>query len=143
MGRQASIIPVRCAYALSHKRHRKLLYKNKRMKGRGIEERPAIVNERNEIGHWKVDTVVGKRGGRESVVFTAVEKKTRNYIAVRISGHTCAGVEEAMSYLQDYYGTERFSQIFKTMTADNGAEFEHYYLMHSSTKFILLRIFLD
>ena len=107
-------------YALSHKRHRKWVYKNKRMKGRDIEERPAIVNERNEIGHWEVDTVVGKRGGRESVVFTAVEKKTRNCIAIRISWRTCTGVEEAMSYLQDYYGTERFSQIFKTMTADNG-----------------------
>ena len=72
-----------------------------------------------------MDTVVGQRAGREAVVFTAVEKGTRNYIAIRIPGRTCAGVEAALAQLQELYGTERFSQIFKTMTADNGPEFEN------------------
>lgn len=94
------------------------------MKGRSIEERPAVVNDGTEIGHWEVDTVVGRRAGREAVVFTVVEKVTRNYIAIRIPGRTCAGVEAALAQLQELYGTERFSQIFKTMTADNGPEFE-------------------
>ena len=71
-----------------------------------------------------MDTVVGRRAGREAVVFTAVEKVTRGYIAIRIPGRTCAGVEAALAQLQELYGTERFSQIFKTMTADNGPEFE-------------------
>lgn len=110
--------------ALRHKRQRKWMRKNKRMKGRSIEERPAVVNDGTEIGHWEVDTVVGRRAGREAVVFTAVEKVTRGYIAIRIPGRTCAGVEAALSQLQELYGTERFSQIFKTMTADNGPEFE-------------------
>lgn len=109
---------------LRHKRHRKWVRKNKRMKGRSIEERPAVVNDGTEIGHWEVDTVVGRRAGREAVVFTAVEKVTRGYIAIRIPGRTCAGVEAALAQLQELYGTERFSQIFKTMTADNGPEFE-------------------
>ena len=110
--------------ALRHKRQRKWMRKNKRMKGRSIEERPAVVNDGTEIGHWEVDTVVGRRAGREAVVFTAVEKVTRGYIAIRIPGRTCAGVEAALAQLQELYGTERFSQIFKTMTADNGPEFE-------------------
>ena len=60
-----------------------------------------------------------------SVAFTAVEKVTRNYIAIRISGRTSAGVEDAMNKPQDPYGKERFSQVFKTMTAfDNAPEFE-------------------
>lgn len=63
------------------------------IKGRSIEERPAIVSEGTEIGHWEVDTVVGKREGREAVTFTAVEKVTRNYIAIRIPGRSSAGVE--------------------------------------------------
>lgn len=109
---------------LRHKRPRKWVRKNKRMKGRSIEERPAVVNDGTEIGHWEVDTVVGRRAGREAVVFTAVEKVTRGYIAIRIPGRTCAGVEAALAQLQELYGTERFSQIFKTMTADNGPEFE-------------------
>lgn len=112
--------------ALGRKRHRKWIRKNKRIKGRSIEERPAIANEGTEIGHWEVDTVVGHRGGREAVTFTAVEKTTRNYVAIRISGRTCDGVEEAMAYLREQYGTERFSQVFKTMTADNGPEFERF-----------------
>ncbi|WP_295714566.1 IS30 family transposase [uncultured Mitsuokella sp.] len=90
-----------------------------------MEERPAVVNEGTEIGHGEVDTVVGQRAGREAVVFTAVEKGTRNYIAIRIPGRTCAGVESALAQLQELYGAERFSQIFKTMTADNGPEFEN------------------
>ena len=109
---------------LGRKRHRKWNRKNKRMKGRSIEERPAIVSKGTEIGHWEIDTVVGQREGREAVAFTAVEKVTRNYIAIRISGRTSAGVEDAMNKLQDLYGKERFSQVFKTMTADNGPEFE-------------------
>ena len=72
-----------------------------------------------------MDTVVGQRAGREAVVFTAVEKVTRNYIAIRIPGRTCAGVEAALAQLQELYGAEYFSQIFKTMTADNGPEFEN------------------
>lgn len=109
-------------HVLGRKRHRKWIRKNKRISGRSIEERPAIVSEGTEIGHWEIDTVVGKREGREAVAFTAVEKVTRNYIAIRISGRTSEGVEAAMEQLKEEYG-ERFSQIFKTMTADNGPEF--------------------
>ena len=33
-------------------------------------------NTHEELGHWEADTVVGKRQGRESVVFTMVERIT-------------------------------------------------------------------
>lgn len=111
-------------YILRRKRHRLWNRKNKRIKGRSIEERPAIVKSGTEIGHWEVDTVVGKRAGREAVIFTAVEKVTRQLIAIRISGRNSNGVNEAMKYLLDMYGHEHFSQVFKTMTADNGPEFQ-------------------
>lgn len=63
---------------LSRKRHRKWVRKNKLIKGRSIDERPAIVNAGTEIGHWEVDTVVGRRNGREAVIFAAVEKRYIN-----------------------------------------------------------------
>ena len=63
-------------HVLGRIRHRKWVRKNRRIKGRSIEERPAMVSEGTEIGHWEVDTVVGKREGREAVTFTAVEKVT-------------------------------------------------------------------
>lgn len=111
---------------LKRKHHRKWVRKNKRMKGRSIYERPAIVNAGTEVGHWEADTVVGKRGGREAVIFTAVEKITRNYVAILISGRTSNGVEEAMYFLEEQFGTERFREVFKTITVDNGPEFEHF-----------------
>ena len=111
-------------HALGRKQHRKWNRKNKRMLGRSIEERPAIAAAGTEIGHWEVDTVVGRRQGREAVIFTAVEKVLREFIAIRIPGRTSAGVEVAMTKLREEFGDEKFSKVFKTMTADNGPEFE-------------------
>ena len=36
--------------------------------------RAEIAASREEIGHWEIDTVVGKKFGSESVVLTIVEK---------------------------------------------------------------------
>ena len=105
--------------------------KNKRLKGRSIQERPALVDEGTEIGHWEADTVVGSRKGRGAAVFTAVEKVTHDYIAIRISGRTCAGIEEAIAHLKSEYGQDRFSQVFKTITVDNGTEFETFTQLES------------
>lgn len=110
--------------ALGRKCKRKPNRKNKRLKGRSIKERPALVDEGTEIGHWEADTVVGSRKGRGAAVFTAVEKVTHDYIAIRISGRACAGIEEAIAHLKSEYGEDRFSQVFKTITVDNGTECE-------------------
>ena len=111
--------------ALSRKQHRKWNRKNKRMLGRSIAERPAVVDEHEELGHWEADTVVGKRQGKESVVFTMVERITDHYIAIKIPGRNSAGVSQAMKQLHEQYG-DRFAQVFKTITADNGPEFENF-----------------
>lgn len=66
--------------------------------------------------------MVGKRNGREAVVFSLLEKKTENYIAIRTSGKTSEAVMGAMRMLHKEYG-EQFSQVFKTITVDNGPEF--------------------
>ena len=58
----------------------------------------------------------------ESVIFSLLEKKTRTYLAFRISGKTSAAVLGLMNTLHNVYG-ERFSQVFKTITVDNGSEF--------------------
>lgn len=88
------------------------------MYGTSIDERPEIVDSRTEAGHWEGDTVVGKRNGKESVILTLLEKKTENYIAIRIPGKTSEAVNAAMERLH-----EKSSQVFKTITVDNGAEF--------------------
>ena len=125
------LTPFDVPQALGRKCKRKRNRKNKRLKGRSIQERPALVDEGTEIGHWEADTVVGSRKGRGAAVFTAVEKVTQDYIAIRISGRTCAGIEEAIAHLKAEYGEARFSQVFKTITVDNGTEFETFTQLES------------
>ena len=108
--------------AIKRKKHHKSPVKRKKVYGTSIDERPEIVDSRTEEGHWEGDTVVGKRNGKESVILTLLEKKTQNYIAIRIPGKTSEAVNTAMERLHEEFG-EKFSQVFKTITVDNGAEF--------------------
>ena len=110
---------------LKRKRSQRKSRAHKRLKGLSIDERPAIVDARTEIGHWEADTVVGRRNGKEAVVLTLVERVTNNYLAIRIPGKTSEAVMGAMEGLHTEYG-ERFGQVFKTITTDNGSEFEDF-----------------
>ena len=90
--------------------------------GTDISQRPEIAALRIEEGHWEGDTVVGKRDGKEAVVLSLLEKKTENYIAIRIPGKDADSVLNAMQSLREEFG-DKFSQVFKTITVDNGSEF--------------------
>ena len=107
---------------LKRKRHKGKNRQNKRILGNSIELRPEIAAKREEEGHWEGDTVVGLRSGKESVVLTLIEKKTENYLAIRIPSKTSGAVMAAMKVLREEYG-DRFGQVFKTITVDNGSEF--------------------
>lgn len=109
--------------ALKRKHHKTATVRaNKKKYGTSISERPEIASLRVEEGHWEGDTVVGKRAGKEAVIFTLLEKKTENYIALRIPAKDSASVLQAMQQLHEEYG-DRFSDVFKTITVDNGTEF--------------------
>lgn len=95
---------------------------NKKNFGKSIDLRPEIASQRTEEGHWEGDTVVDKRAGKDAVVFSLLEKKTENYMAFLIPGKTSEAVMAAMQMLKEEYGN-RFAQVFKTITVDNGAEF--------------------
>ena len=56
-----------------------------------------------------------ERGSKEAVVLSLLEKKTENYIAIRIPGKDADSVLNAMQSLRDGLG-EKFSQVFKTIT---------------------------
>ena len=96
--------------------------KNLKHMGRSIDERDSNVDERNEFGHWEIDTVIGSKSKSDNVVLTLVERITRKYIALKITSKTSFAVNEGIAYLKEYYGT-KFSQVFKTITSDNGSEF--------------------
>lgn len=64
--------------------------------------------------------------GRESVVLTLVEKKTDYYIAIKIPVNNSVSVKTAVEVLREEYGEDKSSEIFKTITADNGSESEDF-----------------
>lgn len=54
----------------------KRVRKNKRILGQSIEERPSEVEQRQEFGHWEIDTVIGKKDQEDRVLLTLTERKT-------------------------------------------------------------------
>ena len=48
----------------------------------GIENRPAIVDQKTRIGDWEADTIVGK--GQKSALLTLVERVTRYTIVCKL-----------------------------------------------------------
>ncbi len=95
---------------------------SKRKNGKGIEFRPQEVLDRNTFGHWESDTVLGRKRKGEPAVFTIVERLTGYYLSLKIDDKTVSGVAAAMEQLYQQYG-EHFSEVFRTITTDNGSEF--------------------
>ena len=95
---------------------------SKRLNGKSIEERPDEVMQRNTFGHWESDTVLGKKKKGEPAVFTIVERMTGCYLSIRASEKTSQGIAGAMEVLHERFG-DKFSQVFRTITTDNGNEF--------------------
>lgn len=107
---------------VSRKPGHKHCRENKRKLGDSIEERPESVDSREEFGHWEFDSVIGAKGENEPAVVTMVERKTRKCIWLKVSDHTADSLMEAVKAA--FKPCEScISQIFKTITADNGSEF--------------------
>ena len=96
--------------------------KHKKNLDRSIEERPDTINNREEFGHWEIDTVIGKKAGNDCVLLIIVERKTRNAIVRSIVSKTASAVMNELRSIRNLYGGQ-FSQVFKTITGDNGSEF--------------------
>jgi IS30 family transposase len=95
---------------------------NRKNLGKSIEERPKIVESRKEFGHWEFDSVLGSKNADEPVALTMVERMTRAAIFLRVEDHSATAVTSAIQKLKQEFGTY-FSNVFKTITADNGSEF--------------------
>ena len=59
------------------KQHCKGHPQHKRLYGLSIEALPQVVNQREEFGHWEIDTVVGRRKS-QSVLLTLDERTTKS-----------------------------------------------------------------
>lgn len=106
---------------VSRKTKSKRVRRNKKVLGTSIELRPAHIDEREEFGHWEIDTILGSRS-KGAALLTLTERKTRNEHILKIERKTADCVKKALEALKQSYGFT-FSKVFKTITADNGAEF--------------------
>lgn len=100
---------------------RRVSYKN--VRGKSIEKRPKYINNRSEFGHWELDTVVGGRGKGRSCLLVLTERMTRSEIVMKLASKTMDEVVKAFDLLESLYGVERFRNMFKSITSDNGVEF--------------------
>lgn len=103
---------------------------HKRLHGKSIEERPKKISDRTEFGHWEGDLIVGAQGSK-TVVFTLVERKTKMLITHQLPCKEMAGVVGIINSLEYKYGRQ-FSDVFKTITFDNGSEFQDFHGMETS-----------
>lgn len=121
--------------SLRYKGKRKRKYNHVRAakapRGDSIERRPEFIMDRQEPGHWEMDSVVSGKGGKSALlVFT--ERVTRYEIALRVPDHTAASVVSALDRLERRVGTRKFREVFKTITVDNGTEFSNCWGMERS-----------
>lgn len=113
---------------LRYKGNRKRQYKKVRSQakrasaGTSIEKRPEYINNREEPGHWEMDSVEGKKRTKKTTgVMT--ERVTRKEIAKFMPDQTAASVVDMLDKIETEIGTDRFREVFKSITVDNGHEF--------------------
>lgn len=90
---------------------------------RSIDERGQHVNDREEFGHWEMDTVIGKKGTSECLL-VLTERKTRHEIIRKIKSRTQEHVINEIDKIEKE--CECFNKVFKSITCDNGSEFVNY-----------------
>ena len=72
-------------------------FKYKQSLGRSIEQRPMMINQRNPIGNFELDTVLGPRGHSKAVLLTLIDRKSRFLWTYRLKDWTIATVNEALT----------------------------------------------
>ena len=79
-----------------------------------IDQRPQVVSENTELGHWEGDTLHGK----EAYLVTLVERTTKTLLMAKVPNKSKRTVGQAIERL-----LKPFARLCKTITFDNGGEF--------------------
>lgn len=83
--------------------------------GKTIDERPIEINNREEIGHYEIDTVLLTRA-KNNCLLTLTDRKTRHQIIRLLPNKTADAVNTCLKNILCKY-------VIKSITADNGTEF--------------------
>jgi len=81
-----------------------------------IDNRPEIANQRDRVGDWEADTIIGKN--HKGAIVTLDERKSKLRLAAPLQGKKARLVTEAMIKL-----LHPFQEFVQTITFDNGKEF--------------------
>ena len=100
--------------------------------GKTIHDRPKEIEAREELGHWEMDLVEGKKGENEPCILVISERKTRLEIMELLKDKTAKSVAMALDKIERKMGVIRFRETFKTITTDNGSEFRSWKLIEAS-----------
>lgn len=84
-----------------------------------IDERPEAANNRERIGDWEGDTIIGKN--HKGAILTLDERKSKLRLAFPLLGKKARQVEEAA-----YILLNKIKPFVKTITFDNGMEFSRH-----------------
>ena len=115
-----------CAGKVRRKRYGAYDSRGRLADKRHISERPKEVESRQRIGHWEIDTVVGK--GSKDCIVTLVERKSGFVQIGKLKNRTKKELNQRTIRL-----IERIPPRFKTITADNGTEFHGYKQIEEET----------
>lgn len=91
--------------------------------GESIEKRPEEVNNREEFGHWEMDTVYSGKKKSTAALLVLTERKTRNENIILIPNRRAETTVWAINALERKLGAKKFGIIYKSITVDNGSEF--------------------
>ena len=105
--------------------HRRGRFKNKeRIDKKYIDQRPGIINSREEFGHWEGDLVLGPKSGSGFALLSLIERETRYKAFIRMpnaeAGTTLAHLHAFFMQLPEY--------ARKSITLDNGSEFSVFFM---------------
>lgn len=111
------------------KHHKRKVVAKRAPKGTSIEKRPVEITKRNSFGHWEMDCVCGST---KATLLVLTERVTRKEIIFPMKNQKSDSVVSCLNKLERRYG-KLFSQVFKTITVDNGSEFADFVGMQKST----------
>ena len=117
---------LRCSPKLRRKRHNSYDSRGRLAGKRHISERPSCIDKRRAVGHWEIDTVVGKDA--PDCVTTLVERKTGYALIGKLSDRSMFSTSQRTKML-----LRRVPEQVKTITADNGTEFHDYESVEEAT----------
>lgn len=91
-------------------------------KGDTIEQRPQEIAARETFGNWEMDSIIGCKGSKAALV-VLTERLTRYPVIIRVPDHTMESVVRGLDRIERKLGAG-FREVFKTITVDNGSEFQ-------------------